>query len=652
MRKLVFTCVAALCMMTGYAQSLLTYGPYSVFKEEFLRVYKKNSINKPPDLSDTALRSYLDLYALFKMKVTEADKEHLDTVQSIDHELDTYRKQLSKNYLTDDQITNKLIHEAYTRMGEDIHVAHILITCTPGQDTTAAFRKIDSIYHVIETHKADFETMAKLYSTDKGSKDNGGDIGYFSALQTVYPFENVAYNTPVGKISPPFRTQFGYHIIKVIGKHADRGQVKVAQIMIQVSKSKGLEADIAGRKRADSIEAMLKNGVPFETLVKEYSDDKYSVNDSGIIKPFGAGHMVMAFEDAAFGLKKPGDISEPVKTEYGYHIIKLIAKYPLQPYDTLYPTLKHKVENDSRALAAKEHFFNKIKEKNGFKEYPENLKEITDKLMATPDTGRAGKLLKMADYKNMRKPLFEMAGRKYLQNDFMSFFETLSHGRINGPKVAVVNDAYTLYVSNVVNDFEEHKLVEENPEFKNLMEEYRDGIMLFELMDRNVWSKASHDSTGLKAYYEKHKNKYMWEPGFEGAVYKFKNKTAFDSGMILLKNNDLTDEQLAKALNVPSNPDAVSIQHGRYEFAHFKDASRADLEHDKWKVITTPGSAVYTVVMAKQIYNTPAPKTLDEARGYVVAEYQDYLEQQWNAKMKREYPLKVNQKVFASMVKK
>ena len=653
MRKLVLSLFASgVCLMSGYAQTLFTYGKNSVAKNDFLRVYKKNSINKTPDMSDTALNSYLNLYALFRMKVAEAEKQRLDTVPSIDHELDSYRKQLSKNYLTDDQVTNKLIHEAYDRMKENIRVEHILISCQPGSDTVAAYRKIDSLYQLIESKTTDFETLAKQFSDDKGSKDNGGDIGYFTALQTVYPFENVAYATAVGKVSKPFRTQFGYHILKVTEKRADRGQVKVAQIMIQVAKSKGEAGVEAGRKRADSVEAQLKAGASFDDMVRIYSDDKYTKNDYGVMKPFGVGKMVPAFENAAFALKKPGDISEPVKTEYGFHIIKLLEKIPMQPYDSVYSTLKHKVENDSRAQTAKEHFFARIKEKNGFKEYPENIAEVTNKLMAIPDTGKTAKTFKAEDFGNMNKPVFVMAGKNYTQHDFVKYMQTLTHGKLNGPKNAAITDAYNLYVSNVVNDFEEHKLVEENPEFKNLMEEYRDGIMLFELMDRNVWSKAAHDSVGLKDFYEKNKSKYMWEPGFEGSVYKFKNKQMYDTAMqIFAANANITDEDLAKDINTQKNPDGVTIQRGRYEFSRFKDATAEELSRNPRKLISLPNGQ-YTLIIAKQVYTTPGQKTLDEARGYVVAEYQDHLEKEWNEKMRRDYPLSVNEKVFKSMVKK
>ena len=653
MRKLVLTCLISGISLTAVnAQTLFTYGSRSVSKDEFLKVYKKNSLNKKPDMSDTALRGYLDLYSLFRMKVAEADMQHLDTVDKIQKDLDSYRKQLSKNYLTDEQVTNKLIREAYDRMKEDVRASHILITCTPGSDSTLAYRKIDSLYQLIVTNKAKFEDLAKAFSDDKGSKDNGGDIGFFTSMQTVYAIENVAYGTQVGKMSKPFRTQFGYHILKVTEKRPSRGQVEVAQILFLSPKSRGEEGMEAARKRADSVRTMLKSGKPFYEMVKKYSDDKYSVNDSGKLKPFGAGKMTPVFENASFALKTPGELSEPVKTEYGYHIIKLIRKIPLAPYDSMFQQLKHRVENDSRAQTAREHYFNKVKEKNGYKENPANVAEISDAIMKSlSDTGKNKGAFMAADFARMNKPVFTMAGKSYLQSDFAKFLETLTRGRITGPKSAVIHDGFTVYVTNVVTDFQEHRLVEENPDFKSLMEEYRDGIMLFELMDRNVWSKATKDSAGLKSFYESHKSKYVWEPGFEGSVYTFKNKAALDTAQLMMKAGKITDEDLIKALNSQTAPDRVTIQRGRYEFSKYRDASQAELTSNRTKVIPMP-NGTYKMIVAREIFTSPGIKTLDEARGYVVAEYQDFLEKQWNEKMKKSYPLKVNETVFKSISKK
>lgn len=586
------------------------------------------------------------------MKVTEAEDEKLDTLPSVARELDNYRKQLARNYFTDDQVTNRLIHEAYDRMKEDVHVAHILIICRQGADSTEAYKKIDSIYNVISSKKVDFADMAKQFSDDKDSKDNGGDIGYFTALQTVYPFENIAYTTPVGKISAPLRTQFGYHIVKVLDKRPAIGEIKVAQIMIGTPKSKGQEGIAVARKRADSIETALKNGASFESMVKKYSEDKFSVDNKGELAVFGVGRMVPAFEKAAFALNKPGEVSAPVQSEYGFHIIKLIKKYPLKPYDSLQPQLKRKVENDYRAQVARDIFFEKVKQKNGFKEYSANYDALVKKFNKLPDTGAMANSYKEEDFKNMREPLFSLGNNNYTQIDFVSFMTTMTRGRIQTPRNTVIADLYKVYVTNVVNDFEEHKLVEENPDFKSLMTEYRNGILLFELMDRNVWGKASKDSAGLDAFYQSHKGKYQWGPGFRGSVYKFKDEAAMKKGLKVLATKDAKDEDVMKELNSQTTPDAVAITRGFYEFDHFTDVPRSDIQKGKPSKPVKNNDGGYTVVKATEVNSAPIDKTLDEARGYIVAEYQDYLEKKWNEHMRQKFPFKVDETVFNSMVKK
>ncbi|MBS1586890.1 MAG: peptidylprolyl isomerase [Bacteroidetes bacterium] len=651
MRKLALTCLAAGLLVTSTsAQTLFSYGGNPVSKEEFLRVYEKNSLNKKPDFSEPALREYLDLYSLFRMKVREADIQHLDTLPAIGRELDNYRKQLAKNYLTDDEVTNKLIKEAYDRMKEEVHVQHILIMSPVGTDTMIAYKKIDSIYKALQKG-ANFAETAKAVTEDKGTKDAGGDLGFVTAMQTVYPFENNMYSTPVGKISAPFRTQFGYHIVKVIERRPARGEVKVAHIMAATPKSRGEFGEKAARMRIDSAARELRAGVPWDKVVEKYSEDKFSKENKGELAPISVGRVAPAFEEAAFALKKPGDISEPIRTEYGFHIIKLIEKYPMKPFDSLKTSLKKKVENDSRAQTARDIFFTKIKERNGFKEYKPALEAVLDKVAKIPDTGKGANTFNPEDYKSMQQPVFVLAGKNYTQSDLAAFAYSLTHGRLNGPKRATFTDIYKLYVNNVVNDFEEHKLVEENPDFKHLMEEYRDGIMLFELMDRNVWGKASRDTTGLQAFYDTHKSKYMWEPGFVGSVYKFKNDSSLKEGLKLLNDKSNKDEDLIKKLNSDTHPEQVTVQHGHYEFSKFKDVPEASIVKGKVTTAVKNADGSYTVVRAEDVFKTPTQKSLDDARGYVVAEYQDYLEKQWNEQMRTKYHVSVNEDVFKSMVR-
>ncbi len=655
MRKLVLTCLVSSTFLTsGIAQTLFTFGNNAVSKEEFLRVYQKNSMNKKADFSEKALREYMELYSLFKMKVKEAQLQQLDTLPSIEHELNNYRKQLAKNYLTDEVMSEKLIKEAYDRLKEEVRVAHILIMSskfTAAADTLKQYQRIDSIYKAVSKGKADFAALAAKYSEDADSKNNGGDIGYFTALQTVYPFENAAYGTAVGKVSAPFRTQFGYHIVKVLDRRPAKGQVEVAQILFATQKSKGEEGLAAARKKMDSAQAELKKGVPFEDVVKKYSDDKFTINEGGLMKPFGVGDMTPAFEKAAYALKNPGDVSAPVQTDYGYHIIKLVRKIPLQSYDSMHAQLKRRIENDARAVVAKESFMNKIKQENKFKEYPANLEEVTTKLLQTPDTGKQANIFNSADYAGMTKPLYTFGGKEYSQADFVRFSETMTRGRLMGNKAGLIRDLYNVYVNNVLNDYEEHRLVEENPEFKSLMQEYKDGIMLFELMDRNVWGKASRDTTGLKAFYETKKNKYQWEPGFKGAVYTFKNEAALKEGLKIMAKKNATDEDVVKKLNSEETPDAVTIQNGRYEFSKFTTVPKAEIVKGKVSPAHKNDNGSYTVVKADEVFETSTPKSLEEAKGYIVAEYQDYLEKNWNEEMRKKYTVKIDEPVFKSMVK-
>lgn len=654
MRKLVLSMIAAgLFSSSGRAQTLFTFGDDTVTKQEFLRNYEKNSLNKKPDFSETALREYLNLYSLFRMKVKEAQIRKMDTAVSIQRELSSYRKQLTKNYLSDEVLTESLLKEAYNRMKEERHVAHILLLASPNaspEDSLGKFRLADSLYTVLKNKKASFEALAAKYSDDAPTREKGGDLGYITALQTLYPFENAAYSIKPGEVSKPFRTQFGYHIVKLIETRPSRGEVQVAQILITPPsgkpKGEGLEE---ARKKAESIEKELKEGAGFEALVKKYSNDRFTINEGGVMPPFGVGKMAPAFEDAAFALKKPGDVSKPVQTEFGYHIIKLIKKLPLQPYDSMKSEIKNLVQNDSRAESARDAYFQKIKEQKGFREYPENLQEVISRLEAIPDTGKNANQFQASDYKGLTKPLFSFAGNKYAQNDFIAFAELLTRGRLMGPKPSIVSEIYHMFVNQVINDYQESQLMDENQDFRNLMTEYREGIMLFELMDRNVWGKASRDSAGLKAFFDANKGKYQWEPGFRGTVYRFKNETALKEGLKML-NSRKQNEDVAILEKLNKDSEQASIQTGYYEFSKFELLPKEKLVKGKITAPVKNEDGSYSVVRVNETYSSGNPKTFEEARGYVIADYQDYLEKEWNKELRQKYPVKVEDGVLRAMV--
>ncbi len=629
--------------------TLFTYGGKPVSKNEFLRMYTKNINNQKPDFSEKALREYVTLYSRFKMKVAEAEQMKMDTLPQIVSELNGYKKTLSKTYLSDKDMIDNLSKEAYERMKKDVHVAHILIsTPSGGGDTTVAYRMIDSIYKAVSTGKIKFEDAARSASADKGSAANGGDIGFITSMQVVYPFETVAYQTPIGSISAPFKTVFGYHIVKKIEERQARGEIQVAQIMLQVQKANTPEENEAIRQRADSIYAQLKKGADFTGLVKKHSQDKFSVNSDGVIAPFKTGQMVLEFENAAFNLKKAGDISEPIKTNYGYHIIKLISKSGVKPFDTLKQELAKKIEQDGRMEVAKQTYLTKVKKSLGYKE---NMNAVNELINAIPDSVMRNGSFKASDFKNMQANLFELKSTKFNQADFANYIQTTTGGRIYGGKEIALQSLFKNYSEKAVLDYQENRLMVENEEYRNLTNEYKDGIMLFELTDRSVWTKASSDTTGLDVFYNKNKTKYMWGPSINADYYKAVSETYANNVVKELQTNPSnTFEQTTKAVNGDGAQDKVSAESGKFEMSKFPK----NIQYNKGQ----PTSAFkneegnYCVLYVKDVMNTPSEKTLNEAKGYVISEYQEYLEKEWIASLENKYPVKLNEQILKSLVKK
>ncbi len=638
---------AAFTALSTHAQTLFTYGPNEVSKEEFLRVYQKNNAQKKPDFSSKAVKEYLDLYSLFRMKVKEAESMKLDTTSALIAELNNYKGQLARTYLSDKEVTKGLVKQAYDRMKEEVKVAHILVSVKPNDDTVQAYRKIDSIYNEVAGNKADFAEMAKRYSEDKGSAANGGEIGYITALQVVFPVENAAYETPVGKVSAPFRSQFGYHIVKVEDRRKSQGQVQLQQIMIGTPKSKGAEGVTQAEATIEELKAKLKKGASFDKLAEEYSDDKFSKSKGGMMEPFGVGKYTPAFESAAFALKKPGDIAGPIETEYGVHLIRLVKKIPLQPFDSIKDNLTRRVENDSRATLAKEAYQNKIKNQFGFKDHSENLPAVINAMPA--DTVKE-KVFNADDFKNYTAVLFEVGGKKYTQYDFVQYASGITRGKIIGSRETAVRDLYKMYQNAILNDLQQEDLEKNNTEFKNLITEYRDGILLFDLMDKNVWSKASRDTIGLAEFYEQNKSKYNWQPGFDGTVYQSGSEVDLEKLHTRLNSGADATEALKEINDVADNKSRISQQSGRFEFSRFP-VDKSNFAEGKATKVFKNEDGTFSAVFVAKVYNEVMPKTLDEARGFVVADYQDYLEKKWNAELRAKYPLKVDEKVMKGIVK-
>ncbi|HXA01754.1 MAG TPA: peptidylprolyl isomerase [Cytophagaceae bacterium] len=534
MKKISFLVITALLLFSGCKLSkksqtiepiIETIGGTPVYVSEFSYVYNKNNASNPDAYTKDNINEYLNLYTNFKLKVREAEAMGLDTSASFKKELEGYRKQLAQPYLTEKSVTDQLTKEAYERMKEEINASHILLTVSPDaepKDTLAAYNKLMDIRKKAMNGE-NFEKLAVEYSQDPSAKQNKGNLGYFTAMQMVYPFESAAYNTKKGEVSMPVRTRFGYHLVKVNDRRKSQGQVKVAHIMVRATTGLPQSDSLAAKEKIDEIYSKLKAGEEWNALVAQFSDDASSKNKNGELQWFSAGRMIPSFEEASFALQKPGDISSPIQTPYGWHIIKLLEKKELESFQQMEPNIKSKVSKD-RSEINKAALISRLKKENNFIEYPKAL----DAALAMADSSLLqGSFKKTAEAKN-NQPLFEINKKKYNINDFFAYIKDKQKVRRNATPSQYMRVLYSEYVNDQLISYEEAHLGEKYPDYRMLVKEYRDGILLFQLMDEKVWSKAIEDTAGLKSFFNKNRDKYKWDYRAHATIFNLADKASIE----------------------------------------------------------------------------------------------------------------------------
>ncbi len=520
------------CKSTGPLKSenkeLFSIGDTSVSAEEFQYVYNKNNINRDSAFNRADVEDYLDLFIKFKLKVKEAKALKLDQKASFKQELEGYRKQLAKPYLTESKVTDLLVKEAYDRMKTEVNVSHILINAAPNAapaDSIVAFNKIDSIRNAIVAGNISFANAAKQFSQDPSARNNAGDLGYFSAFQMVYPFESASYNTQKGEVSEPFRTRFGYHIVDVKDKRASRGKVKVAHIMIRSNEAMPEEVKKQHREKIEEIHKQLLAGEDWNQLCGQFSQDLGTNKKGGLLPWIGTGNVDPIFESAAFGLQKKGDISSPVLSPYGWHIIRLDDKQLLSDYETLAPELKEKIKKDSRSRLSKKVLVNRLKSENAF---------VANDLIVQNALNNADSSLLQAKWhfdstaSILPEYLFTIKGIGHRVDSFYSYVADNQKPRRGLSPKDLMQNYYDNYVENSLTSYEESQLSAKYVDYRMLLKEYHEGILLFELMDQKVWTKAIKDTVGLKQFYDQNQRNYQWKERVDAIIFDAANQAILD----------------------------------------------------------------------------------------------------------------------------
>ena len=651
MKQLLFGLLLSLSAAT-YAQNikkevLFTIDDKPYYTDEFARVYKKN-LELVKDESQKDLNQYLDLFVGYKLKINKAYKLGLENGDQYKSELSSYRTQLSKNYINDSKVTDELVREAYDRSLKEVEAAHILVlvdeNATP-QDTLKAYKKIMEIRQKA-VNGGDFGALAAQYSEDPSAKENNGDLGYFSSFRMVYAFESAAYKTPKGKISNPIRTRFGYHLIKVNDVRDNRGERTVAHIMIlNPSNKEDADAKEKAKNTINDIYKKIQQGENFEALAKQFSEDKSSSSKGGLLNRFGSGQLSSdEFENVAFSLKNDGEISTPFQSQFGWHIVKLIGTHEVKKFEDMKSELEGKVGKDERSRLITQSLNDKLRKKYPIKRdqklYAAIQKTVTDKYYES-----AWELPQ--DTKPYGGKLFSIEGKVVTGVDFLTYLRSQQKSApAIKPTAKLTDNLYEKFVDQQLNIYYDDNLENEFPEFSAVMEEYRDGLLLFDLMEKEIWEKSKTDTIGLQAFYEANKANYNWKNRMDVIVLSSTKQDVVKSARKMLKQNK-TPEAIKEKLKVKG---VVNVMSNVGTFEEGNDVIPKGTAFKEGVSDIIKEGEYYFVTKVNKVLKA-GPKTLDEAKGKVVNDYQQYLEENWVKGLKQEFTVKVNQPVFENVKK-
>lgn len=642
MKKYFLLFVLALTTSTIFCQTLFTYGNTAVSKDEFLKAYNKNKT--AVEDKKKALREYLDLYIKFKLKVKAARDMHLDTLATISSDLKNFRQQIEEGYLNDEKELDHLVQEAVVRSRKDIHLLHFFIPVPNNlpADTLKRYKAIQELYEEMKKGKTNYEDILAEIK-EEIAPVQGSDIGYVTVFSLPYEFENIVYNLKPGQFNKPYRTKKGWHIFRNEDERKAAGKWKAAQILLGIPEDATYQDQQKVSVQADSIYKALQAGADFAQMANTFSNDKITYMNGGIMPEFGTGKYAPEFESKVFALQKDNDFTKPFQTKYGFHIVKRLSVSPLiaDNKDLNYLSeLKLQVQQDTRMGTANEKFVAEVMKKLGYKKNNAvNEKSLLRMTELQLDSNRKISTPAL----NEKTILYSFGTGNVKVSDWLLFVKEYKNSS-NLYKGESYKELLDKYVTLTALENYRKKLEYFNADFKYQIQEFKDGNLLFEVMERNVWAMASADSSGLKNYYNTHKEKYTWNASADAILFSCSNEKAANDAVEKL-NKDVSWKQVAE-----DNATQMQTDSGRYELSQIPVKDRTNFIIG---LVTAPvvNAADGTASFAKiiRLYPASQQRSFDEARGLVINDYQNALEDKWIEQLKKKYPVKVNENVFSSM---
>jgi len=623
----------AACMAAKKDPVVMNVAGKDVHRSEFEYLYHKNANQQ---VQPQSIEEYAEMFKLYKLKVADALAEGIDTTASFRNEYAGYLVELRAPYCVDSVYVKELMAEAYDRMRSEVQVNHIMVLKPRGLEKGSDIYSLADSLHTELMNGADFATLAKQYSGDKGSAMRGGNMGWITALMTPYEFETAAYNLPEGQISDIVETDYGYHILKGGAKRPARGEVSVAHILLMLKKDASAEQQAAVQAKIDSLyNVAIEPASNFEALAVKYSEDPGSARQGGKLPWFGVGRMVPEFDSVAFALPK-GGVSAPFRTDFGYHIIKKLDARDIPDYAAAEPRLRQAMDNrsDTRGRWKARQFAEKLRKQYKFK-YDKKIRETMLEYVAEhgmhPEF--CDHFASMAD-----KPYMSFADKKFTVGDFLAHMARYRNNSYPSTGKKDLQTRFESFEQKELYNYYLDRLPEMNADFRNLINEYRDGMLLFEISNRKVWDKAAKDTVGLKAFFEKNRADYTWKsPRVKGILVQAANDSVAKVATAMLDTlpADKAIHEVRKELGTNIKVDRILMSKGDNELV---DALIFDM-----KELPNPNTRYpkYFIYNAKMLN---APEEVDDVKAQATADYQNALETEWIEELQSKYPVIINEK--------
>ncbi|MBX2938753.1 MAG: peptidylprolyl isomerase [Ferruginibacter sp.] len=631
-----YLCIGWICVWLSYngnAQTVISYGKHKVQLNELMQAYNKNRTQGDTDVS---LKEYLRMYADFKLKVQAAREIRLDTLQSVRQDVQNFRSQMVEPYLMDKASANQLLEEAVLRSKTDKRIAYFFTPRPSGGDSTSSYAVMQKVYNALVSGRNDFDNMA-IHATTQLVKVSFIDAGFVTAFSLPYALENVVYALRPGEVSKPFSTSSGYHIIKVLEERPHIGEWKIAQILIALPESPDKQEVTLALAKSDSLYQQILQGANFGQLAKQFSDDKFSFSTFGELPAFSTGKFAPDFETQVLQLTQDGMVSKPFRTAMGFHILKRISHVSMQEVkpESWKQQIQEKLMKDNRMNISRNIFNKQIEKSTGFR-VTHTVKQ--DVLIALADSVKGKASISLSEsFPESTKPVARFKDRTITVSDWLAFVQnyTTNFNLYKGEPSELLWEKFK--ETSVRNYYKDH-LEKYNPDFQFQMQEFLEGNMLFEVMERHVWGKAATDSASLEQLYAKQPEKYRWDASAD---------------MILFHVTDLNEAKIIsqKILNrisrevIESEHPYILTDSGRFETDQLFDPTFTPAPHTVSPFKVQPDGTV-TFVYIVRLHQGGEQKSFAEARGLVINDYQDILEAQWLEALRKKYPVRLYESVL------